>query len=82
MYQQNRDTYLCTNKTFTLCVPISSATLGAAPIITVVRGQLQSIVSNQVAIWLERCTFTPLNDAATSDAEVQARSFLSEINDR
>ena len=32
-YVPTKQRHICTNKTFTLCVPISSATLGAAPII-------------------------------------------------
>ena len=31
-YVPTKQRHICTNKTFTLCVPISSATLGAAPI--------------------------------------------------
>ena len=31
-YVPTKQRHICTNKTFTLCVPIASATLGAAPI--------------------------------------------------
>ena len=80
-YVPTKQRHICTNKTFTLCVPIASATLGAAPIIVAALPKSDESGAEKSTLWvdLRDSSDTPCPDSAnTIDSFAQLLLFREE----